>query len=62
MSNDKINMKFLIFIYLFYNFYEFKPRSIPFVSLLKLLECFVGKSDIHIFKMNTTIKIEVINT
>jgi hypothetical protein len=55
-------MKFLIFIYLFYNFYEFKPRSIPFVSLLKLLECFVGKSDIHIFKINTTIKIEVINT
>jgi hypothetical protein len=59
--NLSILFKFIVFLYLFSIFYSLKLRSIPFVWFLILVQCFVGKSDIHIFKIDTTIKIKVIN-
>jgi hypothetical protein len=57
MSDDKI---LSLFIYFLFFIRKLKPRSIPFVLFLKLLECFVGKSDIHIFKITQQSKLRLL--
>jgi hypothetical protein len=55
--------------YNFFNWGTFVPQGTVYgvflmgtVPGLKLLKCFLGKTGIYIFKIDTTIKIEVINT
>jgi hypothetical protein len=48
--------------YLFILYFLLIKNSFYSICLIfKLLECFLGKSDIRIFRIDTTIKIEVIN-